>query len=132
MCDEYGSCSGIITLKDIMEARVGIVNDDHQKEPDIIARHDNDGWLVDGQCSMYDFKMFFDIDDSDDDSDSEYNTVGGLILDELEHVPVAGEQTTWKDFSFEVVDMDGARIDKVIVKRETPPASDEEDGEGDE
>ena len=132
VCDEYGSCSGIITLKDIMEALVGIVNDDHQKEPDIIARHDNDGWLVDGQCSMYDFKMFFDIDDSDDDSDSEYNTVGGLILDELEHVPVAGEQTTWKDFSFEVVDMDGARIDKVIVKRETPPASEEEDGEGDE
>lgn len=132
VCDEYGSCSGIITLKDIMEALVGIVNDDHQKEPDIIARHDNDGWLVDGQCSMYDFKMFFDIDDSDDDSDSEYNTVGGLILDELEHVPVAGEQTTWKDFSFEVVDMDGARIDKVIVKREMPPASEEEDGEGDE
>ena len=122
VCDEYGSCSGIITLKDIMEALVGIVNDDHQKEPDIIARHDNDGWLVDGQCSMYDFRMFFDIDDSDDDSDSEYTTVGGLILDELEHVPVAGEKTSWKDFSFEVVDMDGARIDKVIVKRDVHPA----------
>ena len=123
VCDEYGSCSGIITLKDIMEALVGIVNDDHQKEPDIIARHDNDGWLVDGQCSMYDFRMFFDIDDSDDDSDAEYNTVGGLILDELEHVPVAGEKTVCKDFSFEVVDMDGARIDKVIVKRNELPAA---------
>ena len=127
VCDEYGSCSGIITLKDIMEALVGTVNDDHQKEPDIIARHDNDGWLVDGQCSMYDFKMFFDVDDSDDDSDSEYNTVGGLILDALEHVPEAGEKTSWKDFSFEVVDMDGARIDKVIVKRETPAAEGEPD-----
>ena len=51
----------------------------------------------------------------------EYNTVGGLILDELEHVPVAGEKTVWKDFSFEVVDMDGARIDKVIVKRSELP-----------
>lgn len=121
VCDEYGSCSGVITLKDIMEALVGIVNDDHQKEPDIIARHDNDGWLVDGQCSMYDFRMFFDIDDTD--TDSEYNTVGGLILDALEHVPVAGEQTRWRDFSFEVVDMDGARIDKVIVKRMQQPES---------
>lgn len=122
VCDEYGFCSGIITLKDIMEALVGIVNDDHQKEPDIIARQDNDGWFVDGQCSMYDFRMYFDIDDND--PDSEYTTVGGLILDELEHVPIAGEKATWRDFSFEVVDMDGARIDKVIVKRirkeETP------------
>lgn len=122
VCDEYGSCSGIITLKDIMEALVGIVNDDHQKEPDIIARQDNDGWLVDGQCSMYDFRMFFDIDDND--SDSEYTTVGGLILDELEHVPVAGEKTEWRDFSFEVVDMDGARIDKVIVKRRESTSAD--------
>lgn len=120
VCDEFGFCSGIITLKDIMEALVGIVNDDHQKEPDIIARHDNDGWFVDGQCSMYDFKMYFDIDDDDTDS-AEYTTVGGLILDELEHVPISGEKATWKDFSFEVVDMDGARIDKVIVKRKPRP-----------
>ncbi|MBO8453738.1 MAG: HlyC/CorC family transporter [Bacteroidetes bacterium] len=120
VCDEFGFCSGIITLKDIMEALVGIVNDDHQKEPDIIARQDNDGWFVDGQCSMYDFKMYFDIDDDDADS-AEYTTVGGLILDELEHVPISGEKATWKDFSFEVVDMDGARIDKVIVKRKPRP-----------
>ena len=115
VCDEYGFCSGIITLKDIMEALVGVVNDDHKREPDIIARQDNDGWFVDGQCSMYDFRMFFDIDDTD--PDSEYTTVGGLILDELQHVPIAGEKAVWGDFSFEVVDMDGARIDKVIVKR---------------
>ena len=127
VCDEFGFCSGIITLKDIMEALVGTVNDDHQKEPDIIARQDNDGWFVDGQCSMYDFRMYFDIDDDDADS-QEYTTVGGLILDELEHVPVSGEKATWKDFSFEVVDMDGARIDKVIVKRKqkTGPDSDNE------
>ena len=124
VCDEYGFCSGILTLKDIMEALVGIVNDDHQKEPDIIARHDNDGWFVDGQCSMYDFRMYFDIDDND--TDSEYTTVGGLILDELQHVPISGEKATWRDFSFEVVDMDGARIDKVIVKRIPKPAPEPE------
>lgn len=129
VCDEYGFCSGIITLKDIMEALVGIVNDDHQKEPDIIARHDNDGWFVDGQCSLYDFRMYFDIDDNETDS-AEYTTVGGLILDELQHVPVSGEKATWKDFSFEVVDMDGARIDKVIVKR-NPQSSQEDESEPD-
>lgn len=115
VCDEFGSCCGIITLKDIMEALVGTVNDDHQKEPDIVARKNNDGWLVDGQCSMYDFIMHFDLDDTTP-QDYEYTTVAGLILDELEHVPVAGERVRWRNFEFEVVDMDGARIDKVIVK----------------
>lgn len=115
VCDEFGSCSGIITLKDIMEALVGTVNDDHQKEPDIVARKGEDGWLVDGQCSMYDFSMHFDLDDQM--QDYEYTTVAGLILNELDHVPVAGEKVTWGDFELEVLDMDGARIDKVIVKK---------------
>ena len=116
VCDEFGSCSGIITLKDIMEALVGNINDDHQ-EPDIVARAGNDGWLVDGMCPMYDFLRHFDVEESMEDF--EYTTVAGLILDELDHMPVAGEKVTWRDFQFEVVDMDGARIDKVIVKRLT-------------
>ena len=116
VCDEFGSCSGIITLKDIMEALVGNINDDHQ-EPDIVARAGNDGWLVDGMCPMYDFLRHFDVEESMEDF--EYTTVAGLILDELDHMPVAGEKVTWRDFQFEVVDMDGARIDKVIVKRIT-------------
>ena len=66
-------------------------------------------------CPMYDFLRHFDIEDSMEDF--EYTTVAGLILDELDHVPVVGEKVVWGDFEFEVVDMDGARIDKVIVKR---------------
>lgn len=114
VCDEFGSCSGIITLKDIMEALVGSINDD-QSEPDIVARKDNDGWIVDGMCPMYEFLRHFEIDDSM--MDFEYTTVAGLIFDELDHVPVTGERVTWGDFEFEVADMDGARIDSVIVKR---------------
>ena len=117
VCDEFGSCSGIITLKDIMEALVGNINDDHE-EPDIVARGGDDGWLVDGMCPMYDFLRHFDIEDSMEDF--EYTTVAGLILDELDHMPVAGEKVTWGNFQFEVVDMDGARIDKVIVKKLEP------------
>lgn len=125
VCDEFGSCSGIITLKDIMEALIGNINDDHQREPDIVARKNNDGWLVDGLCPMYDFLRHFDIDDSM--MDFEYTTIAGLILDELDHVPVAGEKVSWGDFTLEVVDMDGARIDKVIVKKR-PDLSDENQG----
>ena len=116
VCDEFGSCSGIITLKDIMEALIGTINDDHQKEPDIVERKEHDGWLVDGQCTLFDFLRHFDIDDSVL-QDYDYNTIAGLILDTLDHVPVAGEMLEWNDFSFEIVDMDGARIDKVLVKK---------------
>ena len=125
ICDEFGLCSGIITLKDIIEELVGNVND-HGEEPDIVARQGNDGWLVDGQCPIYDFLRHFDLDD-DLLEDSEYTTVAGLILEELDHVPEAGEKVEWNDFSFEVVDMDGARIDKVIVKRNPADAEMEEE-----
>jgi putative hemolysin len=123
VCDEFGSCSGIITLKDILEALIGNINDD-QQEPDIIVRPDNDGYLVDGQCTMYDFLRYFDLDDSMEDF--EYSTVAGLILDELEHMPVEGDKIEWNKFSLEVVDMDGPRIDKIIVKINEEPVSDEE------
>ena len=119
---EFGLCSGIITLKDIIEELVGNVNDDGE-DPDIVARQGNDGWLVDGQCPIYDFLRHFDLD-GELLEDSEYTTVAGLILDELDHVPVAGEKVDWENFSFEVVDMDGARIDKVIVKLIKPEDSD--------
>ena len=128
VCDEFGSCSGIITLKDIMEALVGNINDDHE-DPDIVARADNDGWLVDGMCPMYDFLRHFDIEDSMEDFD--YTTVAGLILDELDHMPVPGEKVSWRDFQFEVVDMDGARIDKVIVKKGSQDAGEAEQSQED-
>ena len=128
VCDEFGSCSGIITLKDIMEALVGNINDDHE-DPDIVARADNDGWLVDGMCPMYDFLRHFDIEDSMEDF--EYTTVAGLILDELDHMPVPGEKVSWRDFQFEVVDMDGARIDKVIVKKGSQDAGEAEQSQED-
>ena len=72
---------------------------------------------------IYDFLRHFDLD-GELLEDSEYTTVAGLILDELDHVPVAGEKVDWENFSFEVVDMDGARIDKVIVKLIKPEDSD--------
>ena len=128
VCDEFGSCSGIITLKDIMEALVGNINDDHE-DPDIVARADNDGWLVDGMCPMYDFLRHFDIEDSMEDF--EYTTVAGLILAELDQMLVPGEKVSWRDFQFEVVDMDGARIDKVIVKKGSQDAGEAEQSQED-
>lgn len=125
VCDEFGSCCGIITLKDILEALIGTVSDDDDSDPDIVERSGKDGWLVDGQCSIYDFLRHFDQDD--EMQDYEYTTVAGLIFDELEHMPVAGDTVEWGDFTFEVVDMDGPRIDKIIVKLKEKEDEEEDD-----
>ncbi|MDD6252997.1 MAG: hemolysin family protein [Candidatus Cryptobacteroides sp.] len=124
VCDEFGGLAGIISLKDIFDALVGNMNAQEQmKEPDIIARKDGDGWYVDGQCSMYDFLTHFGLDENIEDYD--FSTVGGLLLEKLEHVPKSGEGIEWEGFSFEVADMDGARIDKVIVKKLPVPEEQE-------
>ena len=116
VCDEFGGLEGIISLKDIFDALVGnMAPQELMKEPDIIERKDGEGWLVDGQCSIYDFLSHFDLGENMEDYD--FSTVGGLLLENLQHVPKSGEKTEWQGFSFEVADMDGARIDKIIVKR---------------
>ena len=124
VCDEFGICTGIITLRDILEGLVGNV-DDPEEEPDIIKRVNKEGWLVDRRCSLYDFLCYFNR--SDLFEASEYHTLGGLLLKELQHIPTSGETLQWNGFTFEVVDMDGARIDKVLVT--TPIAEDNGDEE---
>lgn len=112
VCDEFGTVRGIVTLKDILEALVGNILDTHE-EPEIIQREDG-SCLVDGQCSFYNFLIYFKKGELY--SKYEYNTLSGLILDLLGHIPKTGEKLEWRKFSFEIVDMDGARIDKVLVK----------------
>ena len=111
--DEFGGVQGIVTLKDIMEGLIGQMPEAGE-EQDIVQRADGT-WLVDGQFSFYDFLEYFDMEDLY--SEHDYNTLSGLILEILERVPKTGEKLTWLNFEFEIVDMDGARIDKVLVRK---------------
>ena len=113
ICDEFGSCQGIITLKDILGGLVNTPSESHP-DADIVKRKEDDGWFVDGQCSLYDFLLFLEKEELYDNN-YDFSTVGGLILDELGHIPEVGEVVEWKQFRFEVLDMDGARIDKVLT-----------------
>ena len=111
--DEFGSVQGIVTLKDIIDALIGEVSEVGD-EPEIIKRKDG-SILVDGQCSFYSFLEYFDMEDFYEEND--YNTLSGLILDVLERVPETGDSFSWMSFELEIVDMDGARIDKVLVRK---------------
>lgn len=110
--DEFGSIEGIVTLKDIVKALIGDFPEIGE-EPDIVER-DNGTFLVDGQCPFYDFLAYFDMEFLY--TNHYYNTLSGLILKILEHIPRTGEKLVWYNFELEIVDMDGARIDKVLVK----------------
>ncbi len=122
ICDEFGDFVGMVTLKDIFEGLVGNM-DNEEDEPEIIKRANNGGWLVDGQCSLYDMLCYFDCGDLYEASGG-YHTLAGLILDRLQRIPRSGDTLEWNGFTFEIVDMDGARIDKVLVTR---PEKDEKE-----
>ena len=112
--DEYGSTQGIITMSDILEALVGEVSEFYGQEYKFEKRDDN-SWLIDGHYPLPDFLIEFGMEDFI--KDFEVNTVGGLIIQVLGHIPKETEKARWENFEFEILDMDGPKIDKVLVVR---------------
>ena len=111
--DEYGIFQGIITLNDILEALVGDASDFYKEDFQLVEREDGT-WLVDGHYSLHDFLTYFELDELT--NDYEVTTVSGLIMTELSRIPKQGEKLFWQKFELEVIDMDGVKIDKVMVK----------------
>lgn len=113
--DEYGSVLGLITLNDILEAIVGDIPQPDVEDYEIREREDGT-YLVDGQIPFYDFLTRFEKADWMNEGEHDFDTLAGFILHELERIPKTGDSLDWKDFHIEIVDMDGHRIDKVLVK----------------
>jgi putative hemolysin len=113
--NEYGTLEGMITLNDILEAIVGDVPQTGQEEYEITERADGT-YLVDGQITFYDFLSHFEKTEWMNEDEHQFDTVAGFVLHELERIPKTGDSFDWRGFSFEIVDMDGQRIDKLIVK----------------
>jgi putative hemolysin len=115
--DEYGTLQGMITLNDILEAIVGDLPESGDDEFEITERHDG-SFLIDAQLPFYDFLAKFDKEDWMEE-EQEYDTLGGFIIHHLERIPGTGDTFEWRRFNFEIVDMDGARIDKILVTIQT-------------
>ena len=113
--NEYGTLEGMLTLNDILEAIVGDVPQTGQEEYEIVKRNDG-SYLVDAQITFYDFLSRFEKTEWMNEGEHEFDTIAGFVLHELERIPVTGETFEWRGFEFEIVDMDGQRIDKLIVK----------------
>lgn len=113
--DEYGTLLGLVTLNDILEAIVGDIPQHDDQDYEITPRADG-SFLVDAQIPFYEFLSRFEKTDWMNEGEHEFDTIAGFILHSLEHIPVTGEHFEWKGFTFEIVDMDGHRIDKILVK----------------
>jgi putative hemolysin len=124
--NEYGTLEGMITLNDILEAIVGDVPQTGQDEYEIVERTDGT-FLVDGQIPFYDFLSRFEKTEWLNEDDHDFDTLAGFVLHELEHIPQTGEKFDWRGFDFEIIDMDGQRIDKLLVKLSEELKEDMED-----
>jgi putative hemolysin len=120
--DEYGGFKGLVTIQDILEEIVGDVEEEDQP----VQRADG-SWLLDGMTSVDDFKDLLKIDEIPGEND-DFETLGGFIMMQQGKIPSTGEWFEWRSFRFEVVDMDGNRVDKVMVTAVVPPAEVPADG----
>lgn len=107
--DEFGGLQGLLTLNDIIEEIVG----DIEMEPQATQRQDG-SWLLDGMLETDDFKEIFDLEE-DLPHEDEYETLSGFVMMSLGRVPQVADRFDWNGLRFEVADMDGRRVDKVLV-----------------
>ncbi len=123
--DEYGGLLGMVTLYDVLRAIVGeLPGPGSDGGPQILQREDG-SWLVDGLLSVDTLKELLEAEELPEEERVGYQTLAGFILSQLGSIPAAGQKFTWGDFSFEIMDMDGRRIDKVLISRLPPPPKEE-------
>ena len=120
--DEYGSPVGVLTPTDVLEAIVGEVADPpHPDDPRLIQRDDG-SWLVDGQLDVDLFRDTLDTGILPGEQEGLFQTVGGFVMTQLGRVPQPTDSVAWGNLRFEVMDMDGTRVDKILVTRSGPEA----------
>jgi putative hemolysin len=112
--DEYGSVEGMMTLNDILEAIVGDIGPTDDDDYEIMEREDGT-YLIDAQIPFYDFLSRFEKTEYMNEGEHDFNTLAGFILHQLRTIPNTGETLEWNGFQFEIMDMDGNRIDKVLL-----------------
>lgn len=122
--DEYGQTMGIVTVQDLMEAIAGEFKSHPSEEPWAIQREDG-SWLMDGLITVDDLKTRLNLTHLPDEDKRRYNTLSGMLMLLLARLPVTGDIVHWDGWTFEIVDMDGKRIDKVLVQRKPEEPADE-------
>ncbi|MGB7182844.1 MAG: hemolysin family protein [Burkholderiaceae bacterium] len=125
--DEYGDLQGLVTINDLMTAIAwGVENPVGKQEA--VQREDG-SWLLDGMLSTLQLRQTLLLQTLPDESPAHYESLGGMLMTLFGHLPTPGELTEWEGWIFEVVDLDGRRIDKVLARRPDPKTETEPEPE---
>ena len=111
--DEFGSIEGIVSINDILDGLVGDITD--MDEPEVIKRSDN-SWLIDGKLAFFEFIHEFEIADYDF-TGAQFHSIAGFVIHQLKEIPKPGDSFDWGGYHFEIAEMDGNRIDKILLTK---------------
>lgn len=125
--DEYGDLQGLVTSNDVLDAIVGnrassAETGDGDNESPIVER-EHGGWLVDGRLATDDLRELLGVAALPGEEEHDFHSAAGMLIAHFDRIPAVGETFDWRDWRFEVVDLDGARIDKLLIEPLPGPAA---------
>lgn len=126
LVNEYGSVEGLVTSNDILEAIVGDIAPAGAQGEEQAVRREDGSWLLDGALPVEDFRELFPVGQLPGEERGGYHTLAGFVMTHLGRIPAVAEYFEWQGLRFEVVDMDGKRIDKVLVSPTSSRAADDD------
>jgi putative hemolysin len=115
--DEFGVMQGVVTFHDILESIVGELPLEQSTTPDSAPQGKDGSWIIDGATQIDEWAEMLGMRDLKESETGAYNTLGGFMMHHLGHIPKAGDSFVFRGHTFETVEMDGKRVEKVMVKK---------------
>jgi putative hemolysin len=127
--DEYGDITGLVTLNDLLSAVLGkAATPLVETSASPIVQRDDGSWLVDGALAIDDLRELLGGGQLPREDEEDYHTAAGMLINQFGRIPQVGEYFDWRGYRFEVVDLDGARVDKILIAAHSEPAAEHESG----
>ncbi|WKB54448.1 hemolysin family protein [Eleftheria terrae] len=126
--DEYGEIQGMITLQDVLETITGEFSSANRPDDAWMVQREDGSWLIDGLIPVHELKDRLRVRELPDEDRGRYNTLAGMIMLLLGRLPKTADAVEWAGWRYEVVDLDGKRVDKVLASRIAEPAEDSAEG----
>ncbi|HJR75169.1 MAG TPA: hemolysin family protein [Luteimonas sp.] len=126
--DEYGDIQGLVTVTDVMGAVLGrLESAETDDEEALVVRREDGSYLVDGALSIEELRELMGVSEFPDEEEHDYHTAAGMTIARFGRIPHAGEHFDWDGWRIEVVDLDGPRVDKLLLTRRAEPEREDDD-----